>query len=144
MRRVWRRLDRGWHDFCIGGHADAHPLPPTPATTLSPSLPYPPLHTCPAHPHPPCLDAVTNKLPVRELLAAVDPLITPFVAPVIEGIKQPIYLKLEEVEKQVVSSFVITAASCLVGGFLLGRLSRGGGSGSGGDVSSGGKGRGRR
>ena len=49
-----------------------------------------------------------------------------------EGIKAPVNEKAAEIKTTIVSSFVMSGAACLVGGFLLGRfLPRGGGSGSG-------------
>lgn len=75
---------------------------------------------------------VAERLPVREVVTTLDPLLTPFITPFVEGIKAPINDKASEIQASVLRSFAVTAAGSLALGFLLGRfLPRGGGDGGG-------------
>lgn len=86
---------------------------------------------------------VADRLPVRELVTVMDPLLTPFISPFVDGIKEPINEKAAELRESIVTGFMATAAASvatgLVAGFLLGRyLPKGGDSGGSGSSSGGG------
>ncbi|KAI7843202.1 hypothetical protein COHA_003184 [Chlorella ohadii] len=75
-----------------------------------------------------------NRLPVQELAAVVDPLVTPFIDPFVEGLKAPINEEVHKIKQKVVHSFAATGAACFLAGLVIGRfLPRGdGGKGGGG------------
>ncbi|PRW33983.1 Acyl-coenzyme A oxidase 2 [Chlorella sorokiniana] len=75
-----------------------------------------------------------NRIPVQELAAVVDPLVTPFIDPFVEGLKAPINEEVGKIKKKVVHSFAVTGAACFATGLVLGWfLPRGdGGKGGGG------------
>lgn len=59
----------------------------------------------------------------KEILDAVDPLISPVMGPFVEGIQEPINLALKDIQKDVTRAFIYTSATAFFGGLILGRIS---------------------
>jgi len=60
----------------------------------------------------------------REILLAVDPLISPVLTPFVEGVQEPINAIIRDVENDIRKALICTAAVSLVTGVLVGRLSK--------------------
>lgn len=59
----------------------------------------------------------------REIMDAMDPLISPVLKPFVDGIQEPIRSSIDQIKFDIVKAFAVTAGASLVTGFVLGRLS---------------------
>ncbi|KAL6781480.1 hypothetical protein ACKKBG_A11320 [Auxenochlorella protothecoides x Auxenochlorella symbiontica] len=73
-------------------------------------------------------DTSLAMLPLKSMMAPLEPLLPPILTPFVEGLKVPIRKQIQEKERQVMLLLSVVAVGCAIGGYGLGSfVSRRGG-----------------